>query len=177
MDRKEFLRASCGLCGCMGVGLLAAPASAAEPDEERLGAMFTRFAWFIEAVGQTLDPAAQARLLETVGRRCAQEYAGRLIEKHRGNLDSLLAEIQTHWVERAQYDRESGIIRVVDKKRTACACPLVKQPPFSGDTLCHCSRGFQKEFYGQVTGRPVEVTVERALLRGDDHCEFSVRLS
>jgi hypothetical protein len=31
--------------------------------------------------------------------------------------------------------------------------------------------------YGQVTGRPVEVTVDRALLRGDDHCKFSIRLS
>jgi predicted hydrocarbon binding protein len=177
MDRKEFLHASCGLCGCMGLGLLAAPVSAGDAEQEQLGAMFRRFAWFMEAVSQTLDPATQARLLESVGRRCTQEYAGRLIEKHRGNLEALLAEIQTHWVERAEYDRERGVIRIVDKKRQGCACPLVRQPPFAGDTLCRCSCGFQKEFYGQITGRAVEVTVDRALLRGDDHCEFTVRLS
>jgi predicted hydrocarbon binding protein len=175
MDRKQFLRASCGLCGCMGAGLLAAPNAAGETEQKQLGAMFSRFAWFIEAVGQTLDPATQARLLESVGRRCAQEYAGPLIAKHRGNLEALLAEAQTIWMERAEYDRERGILRVIDKKRAACACPLVKQPPFSGDTLCQCSRGFQKELYGQVAGRPVEVTVDRSLLRGDDHCEFTVR--
>ena len=30
------------------------------------------------AIGQTLEPATQAEVLESVGRRCAQEYAGGL---------------------------------------------------------------------------------------------------
>jgi predicted hydrocarbon binding protein len=175
MNRKEFLRASCGLCGCMGVALAAGPASATDAEQEQLGAVLRRFAWFIEAVGQTLEPASQARLLEGVGRRCAQEYAGPLISKHRGNLDGLLADALKLWAERVDFDRQGGTIRVIDKERAACGCPLVKQPPLTGDTLCQCSRGFQKELYGQVAGRPVEVTVDRALLRGDDHCEFTVR--
>jgi len=177
MNRKDFLRASCGLCGCMGVVTLPpAPASAETAEKEQLGRMFSRFAWFMEAVGQTLDPTTQARLLERVGRRCAQEYAGGIIAKHRGNLEGLLADARKLWLEKAEYDQKAGTLRVADKKLPACACPLVKQPPFSGDTLCNCSRGFQKELYSQVTGRPVEVTVDRALLRGDDHCEFTIRL-
>ena len=177
MNRKDFLRASYGLCGCMGVVTLPpAPASAETAEKEQLGRMFSRFAWFMEAVGQTLDPTTQARLLERVGRRCAQEYAGGIIAKHRGNLEGLLADARKLWLEKAEYDQKAGTLRVADKKLPACACPLVKQPPFSGDTLCNCSRGFQKELYSQVTGRPVEVTVDRALLRGDDHCEFTIRL-
>lgn len=176
MNRKEFLRTSCGLCGCMGVGVLPALASADAAGQEGLGGMFNRFAWFMEAVGETLDPATQARLLERVGRRCAQEYAGGIIAKHRGNLEGFLADARKLWLERADHDAQAGMLRVVDKKSAACGCPLVKQPPFSGDTLCNCSRGFQKELYSQVTGRPVEVEVDRAILRGDDHCEFSVRL-
>jgi predicted hydrocarbon binding protein len=137
--------------------------------------MFARFAWFMEAVGQTLDPATQARLLEAVGRRCARESAGGIIAKHRGNLEGMLRDARKLWIERTDYDAERGLLRVADKKRSSCACPLVRQPPFAGDTLCNCSRGFQKELYSEITGRPVEVTVDRAVLRGDDHCEFTVR--
>lgn len=183
MDRKEFLRSSCGLCGCAALALLPAAAVGADQQNEmaeqqrrRLDAIFNRVAWLTEAMDKTLDEPTRARLLESVGRRCAQESASGLIAKHRGNIEGLCRELESLWVERAEYDPERGVIHHTSRKRDACGCPLVKRPPFASESLCHCTRGFQKEMYGQVSGRPVEVRIEGSVLRGGDRCRFTVQL-
>jgi predicted ArsR family transcriptional regulator len=182
MDRRDFLQGGC--CGCAALTLLPAaatgadaPNDAAERLQRQLDAVQARAAWLAEAMDETLDEAASTRLLERVGRRCAREYAGSLIEKHRGDVDGLLKELEERWTERPEFDRQRGLIRIGSKHAGACACPLVKRPLFTARSLCNCSAAFFSEIFSEVTGRPAASRVESSVLRGGGRCRYAIQLS
>jgi hypothetical protein len=183
MDRKEFLRSGCGLCGCAALVLIT-PAKAAAAEEkqtaeqlqERLNAMSPRVAWLIEEMDSALDEPTRTRILKAVGRRCARQSVGELIEKYRGNLDGLIAELEKSWGGSFKYDRDQGTLRWASRESATCPCPLVGTAAVK-PALCNCSAGFVEELYGAVSGRKAEARIEGSILRGDGRCTFSVRLA
>jgi predicted hydrocarbon binding protein len=59
-----------------------------------------------------------------------------------------------------------------------CYCSQVNKlskEELSG-TYCNCSRGWAKALFEEATGKPVEVTLEKSIIRGDDQCKLRIML-
>ena len=63
-----------------------------------------------------------------------------------------------------------------ERLAAACYCPLARESR-NGLPLeyCCCSSGWYRGIYEGIFGSPVEVTVEKSLLNGDDLCRFIIR--
>ncbi len=188
MKRNDFLKTcAAGLCGCGVLGMLtpveARPGSPsgqtpATPDEMaqlkfQLDGAQERFAVLLGVMGEELDEAARGRILKRLGHECAQKYAP-LFNKYRGDLDGFIAKTKTAWLEKAELNKETGILRVIGKP-SPCYCPLVK----TGRTpaqFCQCTLGWQEAAYSTVLGRPVTAEIEETVLGGGSRCSFRIKL-
>lgn len=59
-----------------------------------------------------------------------------------------------------------------------CYCARVKKIP-QGQmpaVYCNCSVGWVKELFEGAVGRPVDVTLEKSIIAGDDECRFRIEL-
>ncbi len=62
-----------------------------------------------------------------------------------------------------------------------CHCPwarasLLHPEAHVGPEFCHCSAGFEKQYWDAVLDQPVVVDVVRSVLAGDAVCEFAIHL-
>jgi effector-binding domain-containing protein len=66
-----------------------------------------------------------------------------------------------------------------EKRAAYCFCPVIRAKLDQGMpiTYCLCGGGWYRQQWEAATGKPVQVGVARTLLKGDDRCTFSVRLS
>lgn len=173
MDRKEFVGLALGLsaCCCGGAVALAQTSEAASPEvlelRRKIEFMQRRMARLIGA----LDETTRMKVLETMGRECAKEFAF-LIDRFAGKPEEFLAEARRQWVERASYDAAAGTIRVVDRAK-ACTCAFV-QPGLTPPEFCACTLGWQKEAYARILGEPVDAELETSILRGASQCAFKI---
>jgi predicted hydrocarbon binding protein len=186
MKRNDFMKkcAAC-VCGCGVLGFLAPLSSRAENGERQTATAPTdnsqlkqeldgsreRFAILVSLMGETLDSASRDKILARLGRECAQAYSA-LFQKYRGDLQGFLAKIKTAWVEKAEYDEKTGILRVIGKP-SPCACPLVKVGRTPAD-FCNCTLGWQQEAFSTVLGKPVTAEIEETVLRGGKRCSFRI---
>ncbi|MCJ7783511.1 MAG: hypothetical protein MUP41_06220, partial [Desulfobacterales bacterium] len=92
--------------------------------------------------------------------------------KYRGDLQGFLAKVKTAWLEKAEYDEKTGILRVIGKPNP-CACPLVKVGRTPAD-FCNCTLGWQQEAFSTVIGKPVTAEIEETVLRGGERCSFRI---
>jgi hypothetical protein len=183
MDRKDFFKKSCqaGICTCAGFMLfpgndMLASTKNEEPKEDwRIGFVQKRFTRFFEIIGKNTDEATRAKMIEQLGMFCAKENEAQLAE-YIGQIDKYLEFVQTRWVEKAEFDRVKNEIRVTDKKRESCFCPLVDSKVISKD-FCNCSKGWQKQTYETILGKPVEVEILSSIIRGSDRCSFKISIS
>ncbi|HSA96293.1 MAG TPA: hypothetical protein VLJ16_09590 [Acidobacteriota bacterium] len=188
MKRSDFLKTcGAGVCGCGVMSFLApiparaenaagqtAAASADDsPLKQQLDGSRDRFAKLLSIMGEDLDGATRDKILAHLGRECAQDYSA-LFQKYRGDLQGFLAKIKTAWVEKAEYDEKTGILRVIGKP-SPCACPLVKLGRTPAD-FCNCTLGWQQEAFSTVTGKPVTAEIEETVLRGSPRCSFRITI-
>jgi predicted hydrocarbon binding protein len=180
MDRKDFFKKACqiGICSCAGPMLFSENStftSTAQdnPKEDwRIGFMQNRFAFFFDILGKTTDQATLDKLVEQFGRYCAKENEAEFAE-YVGKIDKYFEYVKTKWVEKAEFDRVKNEIRITDKKRESCFCPLINSKIMSKD-FCNCSKGYLKQTYETIIGKPVEVEILTSLLRGADYCSFKI---
>ena len=187
MKRNDFFKTcGAGICGCGVLGLLAPLAAraadadtavpAAVPEDvemlkQQLEGARERFAKLLSVMGEQLDDATRGKILQGLGRECAQDY-GPFFSKYRGDLPGFLEKIKTAWVEQAEYNEKTGILRTVGKP-APCACPLVKAGRTPAE-FCDCSRGWTQAAFSTVLGRPVSVEIEESVLRGGSRCSFRI---
>jgi hypothetical protein len=186
MKRKDFLKScAAGMCSCAAFGLAVPDAAEAQqasgapenPEvaglKRRLDAAQSRFAALVAVLARELDAPSRKKILGSLGGACADQYND-MIAKYENNIRGFLAYAREEWVDEAVYDEKAGTIRLVDKS-SKCACPLVKQGTTPG-AFCDCTLGWQAAVYSRIIGRPVEVELERSILRGDQHCAYLVRI-
>lgn len=184
MERKDFFKNICkyGLCSCAAFTVLGRDdvyASADDQEQEiknlqwKLNFINKRFAKLLEIFDSLLKEKKKAEILEKLGRECAKEFNEEAI-KYKGDLEGYLEEIKKKWVEKAEYDKEKGVVRIFDKERDKCVCPFIENSRVDTDTLCYCSIGWQKEIYETVTGKPVDVKIIDSLLKGGKRCSFEI---
>ena len=180
MNRKEFVKMMCHLGIGSGACLLArgqtASAAAAPLQEEENMQRKERFTrdWIeslMTNMDSQLDAAARIRLMEACGRACARNGAVKAARASNGDLDKLLATMRK-WIGEANVRKEGN---QVFQTYTKCLCPQVQSGSGKlSDTYCHCSRGWVKEMYETVVGKPVQVELLESIKRGGKFCRFII---
>ncbi len=186
MKRKDFFKNMCkyGFCSCAAFTVISHNETYAGSDDQeqeiknlewKLGFIQKRFAKLLGIIDASLGDSEKGEILEKLGRECAKEYKESALE-YKGNIEGYLNEILRKWVEKAEYIKEEGVIRIFDKKRETCFCPFIDKSFITSDTMCYCSIGWQKEIYETVTGKPVDVKVIDSILKGGERCSFEISI-
>lgn len=124
---------------------------------------------------QHFDEETLAKVLEQCGRQCQSQSlikkARRIYEQSQDMNDFLerFGKVYKH------LHREGNGVYIVYPK---CYCSIVsKIPPGKlSATYCNCSRGWAKALFEGALKRPVEVTMEKSMKRGDKECKFKIAL-
>jgi predicted hydrocarbon binding protein len=183
MNRKEFLKAACGLAAC-GCARAARPALAAteaeakpavppEPPDQRLAFARYQVAKLAGFLAEAPAAAGCAELVRRTGRECAR--LGQLGATFRGRPEAYFAEAQKAYGTEFRWDKEKGTISVA-VPGGPCGCPLVdarRTPAF----WCQCSVGYQQETFEALFGKPVEVALRESKLGGSKRCVFEVKVT
>jgi len=129
----------------------------------------------IAGLDQYVEEGTRAKVLEQCGRQCQSQ---RFVEKARNiyrrskDMDEFLGRFGKIY---EHLHIEGGNVYVAYPK---CYCSFVNKIP-SGQlsaTYCNCSRGWAKELFERALGRPVEVVMEKSIVKGDDQCKFRIVL-
>jgi predicted hydrocarbon binding protein len=127
----------------------------------------------IDSIDAHLNEETKISLMESCGRACARGGAIRSAEACRGNLNKLLSTLE-RWIGKGNVQQDDNVVHVV---YTKCLCHLVAAgPPRLPDTYCYCSRGWLKEMFETVVGKPVDVDLRKSIKRGAQQCSFTIRL-
>jgi hypothetical protein len=177
MNRREVIKKTCaGLCSCPGLAW-AARASAEESAEKpklqdwQIAFMRARLENLLEILVTTLDEPTLAKVLGKLGAKCGEDFAKRF----KGDPEGFWAYAKTMWLDHVDYDKEKGVIHVMEKERTDCNCPLsafIKLP----QSMCSCSVGTQEAIYESLFNRAAKAKVEQSILHGDKRCAFTITL-
>ena len=125
-----------------------------------------------ELLGKYLDADAQTAILNELGRDCAKSV--QWAQQYVGNPEGFFQFMYNRCGETITFDRDAQVITVVTRERD-CDCLLVNSAHIS-PVYCNCSIGWQQYTYETILGRKVEVTVEKAVIRGDLQCMFRIRV-
>lgn len=191
-DQKQITRGEFFRCCAMGAGSLVAisalPAMAqsgsGNPEVAQLKGSLdkaqVRYASMVRILEKNLDEPARNRIMDNLGQECARMFLqaqwDKSLSKYKGNLSAFLKDMQgpNGFLEKAEYDEKKGALTVT-YRFAQCSCPLVKQGTTS-DTQCLCSLGAQKEIFARLTGKPVDGSVGKSILRGDSRCEYRLQI-
>jgi hypothetical protein len=178
VDRKEFLKAACGLgvCGCAlnlfgtTTPLLAAEAPA---EDQRLAFVRYQIAKMLGFMAADASAETCAGILEKTGRECAK--LGQLGARFKADTEGYFAAARKNWGTDFTWDKERGVVTVAVAEGD-CGCPLVDKQRTPA-VWCNCSVGYQKESFEAIFGRPVQVCLKESKLSGAKRCVFEVTLS
>ncbi len=129
----------------------------------------------IGSLDKNTDEQTRAEILEKCGRQCQSQNLvkkARKIYQQSKNKDEFIdrfSQIYKH------LHREGDNIYITYPK---CYCSFVNKisPKKLSKTYCNCSRGWVKELFEGALSKPVEVTLEKSIVGGDDQCKFRIRL-
>ena len=120
-----------------------------------------------------LTSEQQTEILNQLGRNCAGSI--QWAQPYVGDPEGFFQMMFDRCGEVITYDREAQVITVVTRERD-CDCLLVNSCDIS-PVYCDCSIGWQQYTYETILGKKVDVTVEKAVLRGDPRCVFRIKVS
>lgn len=182
MNRKEFIKKTCGLGAASAAAVMTAGTAGAQTEqkmkmEKTDPAQKFKEEWiqtFLKNLDSRFDEKTRIGLMESFGRDCAKRGATRMAESSKGDVDGLLGKLAGH-LGKENAKRNGDHVRLIYDE---CYCPLVaKGPERLSETYCNCSRGWVMEMFETVTGKPVAVKCLSSIKRGDAKCEFEVKIS
>lgn len=184
LTRSEFMKCcALGACSCSAVALLAPATAEAQSGSSEVDALKAqreairiRYAKLLGILDDEVDAPTRKRIFERLGRVCADQFRAITYDKYKGDIRGFLAAIQkpSGWVEKTEYNEETGTIRIFDRSKH-CTCPLVDEALTPSDQ-CDCTLGWQKQTYSAILGKPVEASLEEAILRGSTRCVFRIQV-
>ncbi len=127
-----------------------------------------------------LDPNLKLAVMKPAGVACASDLMS-LIEKYTGKRPRSIEELVNGWnIVRDKrglkggWKLEGGTVRGVFNE---CGCPLVRSGLIELHPVqCYCSQGLMETIFSEAAGKPVEVQIRRSIGRGDDVCDFLIKL-
>jgi hypothetical protein len=132
-----------------------------------------------ESIDQ-LDQAMKSAIVQRSGKACAADLLS-LCEKRLGRPLRSTEDLRIAW-NMLRDDRNLGgrwevqgndLRGIFDE----CGCPLVRSGLVELHPVqCHCSQAMMEAIFSQVTRRTIEVEIKRSIGRGDDVCDFLIKL-
>ncbi|MBI1919584.1 MAG: hypothetical protein HYS23_00740 [Geobacter sp.] len=132
-----------------------------------------------ESIDQ-LDQTQQQTIMKPAGEACASDLMS-LCEKYLGKKVSSVTDLVTGWNIlrekrnlKGTWEFEGNGVRGIFGE---CGCPLVCSGLIELHPVqCHCSQGLMETIFSRVAEKPVDVEIRRSIGRGDDVCDFFIRL-
>lgn len=133
-----------------------------------------------ESIGK-LDENKKASIMEPAGKACAVDLL-LLCERALGKKVSSVEDLVAGWnMVRDKRGLKGGWEFEADGIRGVfgeCGCPLVRSGLMELHPVqCYCSQGMMKSVFAEAGQKPVIVEMKRSIGRGDDACEFVIRLT
>ena len=183
MKRNEFFKKTCmtGLCTCAGIAafgsvdLFAQDDKVEKKEDWRVGFMQRRFAKLIDNMGDKITPGQREELIEQMGRNCSAMNNDKW-KGFNGSIENALADIEKDFAEKATYDKQTQTITIIGRPSTECFCPFAGGKNIAKE-FCNCSIGWQKNTFETISGKKAEASIIASVLRGNDRCSFSIKLS
>ncbi|MGE5893794.1 MAG: hypothetical protein ACM34I_07045 [bacterium] len=127
-----------------------------------------------------LDQNLKCDIMKPAGEACASDLMT-LCEKYLRKKISSIEDLITGWnILRDQrnlkgrWELDGNIVRGIFGE---CGCPLVRSGLIELHPVqCYCSQGMMETIFSKMAKKPVEVTIKRSVGRGDDVCEFLIKL-
>ena len=169
MNRKEFLKNTCGLgiCSCAGLSLFASDKISAavmqSDDDNKQTPLVPVDSRQIKNVLCYIDSSMDEPVKKSIFERLGAEHLTHpdfinWINENKNNLkayfDRINSNQDTYW-EKIEYNSEDSTIKITGKPFDRCACSYAQceKPPLS---LCnYCCVGFQKTFFEMLLEKPV----------------------
>lgn len=131
---------------------------------------------------KTLDAKTRRHLLEQTGKHCAASHehdaVARRIAAETDDEDERLKRFMTELRLLGTWTRQGNHLHAIHFEypcKGQCLCPMVQSGLMRLDApLCDCTRGWAKTCFETLLNRPVEVTIEKSLGRGDKTCSILV---
>ena len=189
MNRKEFLKSTCGLgiCSCAGLSLITSgnlPAAVLQSDEiDKTTPLVPVDSRQIKNVLCYIDSSMDESVKKSIFERLGAEhlthpdfinYINETKKNLRAYFDRVNSNKDTYW-EKIEYNLDDSTIKITGKLADRCACSYAEceKPPLS---LCnYCCIGFQKTFFEMLLEKPVtKVQLDESLLLGGKRCSSTI---
>ncbi len=130
----------------------------------------------------SLDEKTRVSILEKTGRYCAECHSmaavKQIVQGTEGipeRIEKIEAKLQFPEVTVKGKDSIESITLEYPKMDHSCICPMVQYGVVGlNPTLCECTRGWIKASFEVLLEKPVTVTIDKAIARGEDACRFTV---
>jgi hypothetical protein len=127
-----------------------------------------------------LDDNLKSAIMKPAGQACATDLLT-LCEKYLGNKIHTVDELISGWnIIRdrrkltGRWESHGDTIRGVFGE---CGCPLVRSGLIELHPVqCYCSQGMMETIFSRFSKKPVEVKILRSIGRGDEACDFLIKL-
>ncbi|MBN1407022.1 MAG: hypothetical protein JW956_04505 [Calditrichaceae bacterium] len=186
MDRKDFLKNTCGLgiCSCVGLGLLASGKSLAQNNQQEKETPLVpvdsrQIQNVLSYIDSSMNESVKRKIFEKLGvEHITNKDFKNWILENRKNLQGFFDRINTgndtYW-EKIEYNPITSAIIIIGKSVDKCACPYAQHenPPIA---LCdYCCTGFQKAMFEMLLDKPVtKVKVDESYLYGGKRCSSTM---
>ena len=127
-----------------------------------------------------LDEGLKASIMESAGEKCASDLLT-LCAGYLGKEIVSVEDLVNGWNNlrrdrnlTGRWQSEGDTVVAVFRE---CGCSLVRSGMIElHPNQCYCSQGMMNTIFSTVAGRRIRVELTRAIGRGDEVCEFRVRL-
>ena len=191
MDRKDFLKCSCGLGigSCFGMSIFMNDKifASGNPKLESLentplvpvdSRQIQNLLSYIES---SMDESSVKNIFERLGTEHLTHpgfvnFINETKKNIKGYFDKINSKGDTYW-EKIEYNPDESTIKITGKPADRCACAYAQSenPPLS---LCnHCCIGFQKRMFEMLLEMPVtKVVLDESYLLGGKRCSSTLHI-
>jgi predicted hydrocarbon binding protein len=127
-----------------------------------------------------LDENMKRAIMRPAGEACASDLillCKNAIGKEVSSVEDLVAGWNAVRAEReltGRWEIKGDTVRGVFDE---CGCPLVRSGLIALHPVqCYCSQGLMEAIFSRVSGKSVTVEINRTIGRGDDACDFLIKL-
>lgn len=127
----------------------------------------------IEGLDEYVDEEECKKILEKCGRNCITKSTIRKAKAQYKKSENIEDFLEKYSKVNRHLQLEDGEAYMVYPR---CYCSFVNKIPEGrlSPTWCNCSRGWVKTLFEEVTGKQVEVILEKSVVKGDDGCWLKV---
>ncbi|MCW0481606.1 DUF6144 family protein [Gaoshiqia sediminis] len=182
-NRRNFLKKACTAGGCFcGFSFFSAQKLQAESDNDAEEAQKKLMQEWISTLMLSLDEQTDEKLSRLIMKKCARVHYDQLkmddiLQDYVGNPKKFIQFLKDSWNWKVIFDEQEQII-LADENKNYCVCPMVDHTKgVKSSVLCYCSEGFAELMFAKVAGHPVEARVISSIHRGDDRCQYQIKLS